>query len=791
MEIVEQEIEMAAETAPIAYKPKQSEPHCHSYLPFGTEAGNSRCCEGAMTDLDSVETASSTCTGVATSSIRMLSKTKPRVLTALIEEYQSEKDAEKGETQTEAPSSSKPTAGKVIEDLYTVSSSSEREEAEVDDSCSMTASITMRSESPSISDAAATRSTAFAASGDTGSSGGASLVSAIPQSDDLAEVESLSSTTAGGQVHIMRQQLSSLEQSVRGKTESYYTQGESLVGAIALSGPPPNISNIRASAPALMSATDPLAVVQHELNRFDEMVRNKMEGMGGFAHDPGAVTIGGDGVDSAAVASVAHIIVVNDEDLFTSSNDPQALMVAGDEEGSFGALMRLSGDSIAFGEEEDAAATPDAFSASCMVSLSSSHTVLEAELVEPDQSILVTAQEVKPWRSRKNGAVLVAILAIVALVAGLVVKFSVDETQNRQQQDQQRAEKDVRKKFEYDSRRLMENLGARLDLTMRAADAFMFSVISESHSSDAQWPLVTIPDLAVRSAKLLSQTKSMYMAFYPLITAEKRAEWENFTKYNDEWVEEGLLFQSRNPNFHGPLLERYSVSSLIWNNEGPENIKNPGPFMPSWMGSPIIPYYFPYNWNALAYEAFANPLMTAMNTRTAIFGPVSNHADPNDPVAVSHAAVTNDWAMPYVDKDEDSSEPFSELYYPVIETLDDFMLLDVASENGTAAKVLGSVAFSFYWRDVMKNLLSRDSNDLIVVFQNPCGNQHFTYKLKGTAAIFLGYGAPHDDQYGSLEVSSKLTDWLDNGHSGLLYTGLPANASFCPYTLTLYPSYNR
>lgn len=210
-----------------------------------------------------------------------------------------------------------------------------------------------------------------------------------------------------------------------------------------------------------------------------------------------------------------------------------------------------------------------------------------------------------------------------------------------------------------DADKLLTDIGSNIVSTMAAADAFMFRLLSYVHSSsDVTWPFFVLPDLAVQSHKLMSETNSIYLAIYPVITKEQRPKWENFTKHNHDWVEKALRVQSRNPFFRGRLLTNYTISNTIWRNQGPEPEDAPGPFMPSWMGSPVIPLYPPYNWNSHAYPAFAKGLTTSMNTRRFVVTPVANNADPNDPEAVAQAAVTSDWGTVYLDPDEDASEPF-------------------------------------------------------------------------------------------------------------------------------------
>lgn len=124
-------------------------------------------------------------------------------------------------------------------------------------------------------------------------------------------------------------------------------------------------------------------------------------------------------------------------------------------------------------------------------------------------------------------------------------------------------------------------------------------------------------------------------------------------------------------------------------------------FLPSWMGSPVIPsIYYIFNWNALAYQAFAKGLLYTMESKSVVVTAVANHADPNDPVAVAQAAVTSDWAIPYMDKSEDTREPFSDMYYPVINDIENVVM----KTDGPNITALGSVAFSFYWRHCLENI---------------------------------------------------------------------------------------
>lgn len=171
-----------------------------------------------------------------------------------------------------------------------------------------------------------------------------------------------------------------------------------------------------------------------------------------------------------------------------------------------------------------------------------------------------------------------------------------------------------------------------------------------------------------------------------------------------------------------------------------------------------------------------------METYSVVVTAVANHAEnQSDPIAVQQAKITSDWAIDYLGEEEDTTEPFADMYYPVIDSIDD-VLIEVTEDT----KALGSVAFSFYWRHALKNYLPPNSRGVILVFENPCKSQVFTYQIDGKEPIFLGYEDVHDPKYGHRGKTRSLASLTNmNG----IYTGLPMNSEFCPYNLTVYPSY--
>ena len=82
----------------------------------------------------------------------------------------------------------------------------------------------------------------------------------------------------------------------------------------------------------------------------------------------------------------------------------------------------------------------------------------------------------------------------------------------------------------------------------------------------------------------------------------------------------------------------------------------------------------------------------------------------------------------FIGPDENVNEPMAEIDYPVIDRLDSIK----TARNGTDAsehEVAAVLAIVFYWRDIIKNILPKSHDGLVIVFSNPC-NLSFSYTIK-------------------------------------------------------------
>jgi Adenylate and Guanylate cyclase catalytic domain len=128
-----------------------------------------------------------------------------------------------------------------------------------------------------------------------------------------------------------------------------------------------------------------------------------------------------------------------------------------------------------------------------------------------------------------------------------------------------------------------------------------------------------------------------------------------------------------------------------------------------------------------------------------------------------------------------------DVYYPII---NDISHVDISKDYNYSAfnkTIVGIIAVSIYWRELIRDILPPGSNGVTIVVQSPC-NLPFTYEFRGSDIKYLGVGDNHDVEYDYLLHESKLVDLNSFALREGTYTGARINKNICPYTLHLYPS---
>jgi hypothetical protein len=147
-----------------------------------------------------------------------------------------------------------------------------------------------------------------------------------------------------------------------------------------------------------------------------------------------------------------------------------------------------------------------------------------------------------------------------------------------------------------------------------------------------------------------------------------------------------------------------------------------------------------------------------------------------------------DYFSSYITTGEDPMEPLSDMYYPMVEDLLDWRnVRDHPDYDPSQHKIAGIMSQSFYWRDLIKNILPHGSNGILAVFESPC-NPTFAYEINGPAVKYLGVGEFHDSRYDHLEESSLLQDLDKYRVRESAYSYIPLEQDTCPWTVRVFPS---
>jgi hypothetical protein len=147
--------------------------------------------------------------------------------------------------------------------------------------------------------------------------------------------------------------------------------------------------------------------------------------------------------------------------------------------------------------------------------------------------------------------------------------------------------------FDHEATKIFETVERNLDLSLGAIDSFIVGVLSYAHATNATWPYVTIPDYAVRVAKLRAFSKAFVVGQFHFVRGDQREVWEEYSFAHDSWVTEAMTFQKKDRNFHGKLMSEYEPSG-IHNNDGVAERRDS--YLPLWQGGPVVPRWSPYNW---------------------------------------------------------------------------------------------------------------------------------------------------------------------------------------------------
>lgn len=181
----------------------------------------------------------------------------------------------------------------------------------------------------------------------------------------------------------------------------------------------------------------------------------------------------------------------------------------------------------------------------------------------------------------------------------------------------------------------------------------------------------------------------------------------------------------------------------------------PKPYVCSWLSPLRILFYGDLVLHSNSFSLFSNS---------------------GDAVAEAETELWADFYKVFLTPDEEPKEPMSDLIYPIV---------DDELKGPSNKTVVGMLAASMYWREMIRDILPQGSDGIHIVFENTC-TESFTYQINGPQVLYLGVGDQHDKSYDNLKIERHLNGIFE-GH-GSTYSGAPMDHEHCQFSLFVYPS---
>lgn len=147
-------------------------------------------------------------------------------------------------------------------------------------------------------------------------------------------------------------------------------------------------------------------------------------------------------------------------------------------------------------------------------------------------------------------------------------------------------------KFHDNAGKLLEAIGTLFENILMDVDSFAVFITTQAKSmqeatgNDVSWPFVTFPNIAVQGSKLRALSKIFLFSIYHYIEHADRNAWENYTRANDGWVDQGIESQKSDPTFRGNIVEEWNTLGQI--NFYGQRAQDADFYIARWQSSPIV-----------------------------------------------------------------------------------------------------------------------------------------------------------------------------------------------------------
>lgn len=267
-------------------------------------------------------------------------------------------------------------------------------------------------------------------------------------------------------------------------------------------------------------------------------------------------------------------------------------------------------------------------------------------------------------------------------------------------------------------------------------------------ATDSTFPNFTVPSYEFHGTWSNNISKVTQVTFAPLVTKDDRLLWESYATEHQDWLQESLDAQYNDLHTdhvddgnHSQLV----ISSFIYQSlEGAQEQgmatreeiihEDVGPwaYAPVWQQVPAPHDPSIVNYDLLANTVFARTFRAMLTAQKPVLSEPSQ-------LEFLYGGAIHDAIV----------HPHSFLLTPVFESV------EVHEENDIVGLLASVVSWDIYFKDI----LHEGANGIIVVLDDPIGDQ-FTYMINGPEAIFLGDGDLHDPKYNNLEVRTPFAPFL-------------------------------
>ena len=391
--------------------------------------------------------------------------------------------------------------------------------------------------------------------------------------------------------------------------------------------------------------------------------------------------------------------------------------------------------------------------------------------------------------------VLVAVAALVSLSVFLFTRGTEKDTFETRFTDQ--------------AGKVVDAFQANADRRLGALQGFSQQMTSHAVSANETFPFVTLPDFERRASYTLKLADSVAMLIFPIIRGEQRADWEAYSVANQAWLTEGLAVQAEIQSDSKKiddseeiehLQDRFDAGGVVEEGESDTLLNDMqitpviyrlapgtadaapetgnGPYTPIWQLAPAAPISPLINFNTLSHPSRVNELTALLVTGQILISSAADFKDSLNPAVANRKEVMNLFLHRWKDGSfEYEDGPVSDVYIPIWDS------------NGKQ-KTLASVLTAYvYWQSFFTNVLPDNANGIIAVLENTC-KQHFTYRIDGKNADYIGAGDLHNTKYDDMMVETGFGAYVGKRNIRELDQTLQEvlEGAQCYYNVRVYPS---